>query len=512
MHTPSRNPPILIGIDQGTTGTTILAVDRHLNTLESWYGTHAQHRTGPNRLEHDPQEILNVVVAGVADVLKRLGKAADAGLVAGLANQGETVCVFDTHTGLPVHPAIVWSDTRGGERIEALTAADRRELHRITGLQPDSYFSAAKYAWLLEHVAEAAQARKQGHLALGTLDSWLIWKLTSDRRFITDASTASRTLLYDLQRGCWSDKAAGFMQLPTSSLARIVPSCGSLAMLGDPSWDGRTLDLRASLVDQPASLFGHGCWEPGQTKITYGTGCFMLMNSGAAVPSQETSLLCSVAWQRGEARTLMCDAGVYAAGSLIGWLQKNCEWVSRAEQLDEIVATAGPDEDLAFVPCLDGLAAPHWRRDAKGMLTGLTLATRPADIIRAALDGIAQQIVDIADCALPLMPQGIPNLRVDGGLSGCRYLMQKQADLLGIPVYVSENRERTALGAAAMAGLAAGVWTPDELLGLLRGLPAITYTPRIDAATRTKERCRWHQAVGQVLKAADFSRQGTLNG
>jgi len=440
------------------------------------------------------------VIEGVASVLKELGAEAKHVVGIGLANQGETVCAWDINTGQALYNAIVWSDARGNEQIDSVSDEQKQRLREITGLEPDCYFSAAKMLWMLENVPEVRKALEENRLAIGTLDSWLIWRLSGEQVYVTDHSTASRTMLYDLGKGKWSAEAAKIMGLPRLPLAEIVPSCGQIAELTHECWGGTRLGLRASLVDQPAALFGHGCWQENQAKMTYGTGCFILVNSGDKITSENKGLLRSVAWHLAGKNTLMQDGGVYAVGSLIGWLEHNCEWVRKAEHIDEMLADNEPGGDLIFVPCMDGLSAPYWRRDARGMLVGLSLATKPTDIIRAAVDGIAHQVADIIEC----VPAELATVRADGGLSACKYLMQRQADLLGVEINVSKNREMTALGAAAMAGLGTGVWPAETLLELIHHIPTEKYTPRVGVQERQSQRQRWRKAIELVLTAANI--------
>jgi glycerol kinase len=517
-ETQGQKKSLILGIDQGTTGTTVLAFDSSLHVAASWYGQHRQLRPGQGLLEHDPEEILEAVVEGVRCVLNDLGQDRDQVAAVGLANQGETVCAWDGHTGQPLYNAIVWSDSRGSEQIEALTQDQRDRLMALTGLQPDSYFSAPKIAWLLKNVPEIRQAltespaeARDARLRMGTLDTWMIWKLSSRQVYFTDASTASRTMLYELTHGQWSEEAGKLIGLPPLPLAKIGPSYGPIATLSHEAWPVDSLPLLASLVDQPAALFAHGCWKPGQAKATYGTGCFFLMNTGQTPLAERNGLTASVAWDV-DGLTYMLDGAVYAAGSIIEWLRKDLRWINDAHQIDEMLSNPPARrprleqvrDGLFFVPTLDGLSGPHWRRDVRGFITGLTLATGPADIIRAALDGVAHQVTDLVECIPSTAGLRLKELRVDGGLSACDYLMQKQADLLGKPVRASKNREMTALGAAAMAGLATGVLSQQELLRLLGDLTGRTYRPQISTQQRLQERTTWQRAVRVAMSAAEI--------
>ncbi len=494
----------MIGIDQGTTGTTIVAVNKNLDILSLWQRNHDQHRPAPGLLEHDAEEILQAVVDGLGRVLRELGSDARRVVSAGLANQGETVCAWDTATGKAIGNAIVWSDSRGTEEIESLSDEQTERLRSIAGLQADSYFSAAKIKWMMSHMPEVSQAMNDGKLGIGTLDTWLIWKLSHGKSYVTDASTASRTMLYDINNGAWSEEARSIMGLPNLPLAAVGSSCGPMATLSHPDWPVKSAELYASLVDQPAALFASGCWRPGEAKATYGTGCFLLIASGRCIPPKRRGLTASVAWDLGDGPAYMMDGAVYAAGSIIEWFERDCGWIRNAREIDDMLRASRQSDALVFVPTFDGLSAPRWDRNVRGFLSGITLSTGPAEIIRAALDGIAHQVADLVDCMRQTF--SLNELRVDGGLTECEYLMQRQADLLGVPVRVCANPEMTALGAAAMAGLGAGLWTADELAEKLRNLPSRLYHPKIEKQTREVERRRWQRAVGLAVEASKLSR------
>jgi len=491
----------MIGVDQGTTSTTIIAVDKNLDMLSLWQRNHAQHRPAAGLLEHDPAEILQAVVEGLKSVMQEIGS--DRIVCVGLANQGETVCAWDTTTGAPVGNAIVWSDSRGTEEIESLDDVQSERLRSITGLHPDSYFSAAKIKWMLSHVPEISQAMADERLGIGTLDTWLIWKLSRGGSYVTDASTASRTLLYDINTGTWSEEARSILDLPDLPLAAVGSSCGSIASLSHPDWPVKSVELSASVVDQPAALFANGCWHSGEAKANYGTGCFLLMNHGNRIPTNLSGLTTSVAWDLGDGPVYMIDGAVYAAGSIIEWFERDCGWINEPREIDDLLNASRQNDGVVFVPTFDGLSAPHWDRKVRGFLSGMSLSTGPADIIRASLDGIAHQVADLVNC----ISVSLEELRVDGGLTECEYLMQRQADLLGIPVRVCANSEMTALGAATMAGLAAGLWTADELAERLRALPSRLYQPKIEERTRERERRRWHRAVELAVRASKLSTQ-----
>ena len=503
-----KNNKLIIGVDQGTTGTTVVAVNASLNIISSWSRQHTQHRPGPGLLEHLPSEIVEAVVEGVRSVLEDLGKDRGDVTAIGLANQGETVCAWDTKTGQSLHNAIVWADARGGNYIDRLTSSQSDRLAAITGLQPDTYFSAPKLAWMMENCPDIHQALEHDRLGIGTLDSWIIWKLSGGHVYSTDVSTAARTMLFDISEEQWSDEALAMFGLENLPKPAACLSCEHIADLSHKSWPIAPIPLFASVVDQPAALFAHGCWELGQVKATYGTGCFLLMNTGSSLVTDKNGLTASIAWDIGDGPAYMLDGAVYAAGSIIEWIKNDLGWIDTVEQIDPMVAGSSADNAPIFVPTLDGLSAPHWDRNVKGMITGLTLSVKPADIVRAALDGIAHQVADLMQVMQQTVDSSIDDLHVDGGLSASDYLMQKQADLLGLPVAVATTSEMTALGAAAMASLGAGITTREDLRQSLSELPRKTFHPAISSQQRFKERSKWKDAIQLALSAGEKFSSG----
>ena len=507
-----KNNKLIIGVDQGTTGTTVVAVDSSRQIIGSWSRQHTQYRPGPGLLEHSPSEIVEAVVEGVRSVLEDLGKDRANVAAIGLANQGETVSAWDTKTGESLHNAIVWADTRGGKFIDRLTGSQSDRLAAITGLQPDTYFSAPKLAWMMENCPDIHQALKHDRLGIGTLDSWIIWKLSGGRVYSTDVSTAARTMLFDISAGQWSGEALALFGLDNIPKPATSLSCEHIADLSDKSWPVEPIPLFASVVDQPAALFAHGCWRPGQVKATYGTGCFLLMNTGSNIVTEKNGLTASIAWDIGDGPVYMLDGAVYAAGSIMEWIKNDLGWIETVEQIDSMVAAASADNPPIFVPTLDGLSAPHWDRNAKGMIAGLTLSVKPADIVRAALDGIAHQVADLMQVMQQTVDSSIDQLHVDGGLSASAYLMQKQADLLGLPVAVATTSEMTALGVAAMASLGAGITTREELRQSLSELPRKTFHPAISPQQRIEERSKWKDAVQLAQSAGETFSSGESDG
>jgi glycerol kinase len=414
---------VILAIDQGTTGTTCLVVDEDLTVLRRAYAELPQHYPRPGWVEHDPDEIWASVLAAVEQV--GLG-----GVEAiGITNQRETTVLWERATGRPVAPAIVWQDRRTADRCRGLDAALIRER---TGLVPDPYFSATKLEWLLrEHPADG--------LAFGTVDSWLVWRLTRGAVHATDATNASRTMLCSLTTLDWDDELLALFGVDSGLLPRIVPSG---AEVGQAQLDGLSVPIRGIAGDQQAALFGQGCHGPGEGKVTYGTGSFVLVHTGTAAPEPPHGLLATAA-----ADGYALEGAVLASGAAIQWLRDGLGLLADAAESEALARSVDSTGGLAFVPALAGLGSPWWDPDARGLVSGITRGTTRAHVVRAALEAIAHQVADVVD-ALPERPTV---LRADGGAAGNGFLMQLQADLLDLPLEVAAEPETTALGAAALA-------------------------------------------------------------
>jgi glycerol kinase len=421
---------LILAIDQGTTATTCLVVDEELRIAGRASRELRQYFPRPGWVEHDADEIWETVVAAAAAAL------ADARLSAGelaaiaITNQRETTVLWDRRTGRPVARAIVWQDRRTAERCAALDPALIRER---TGLVPDPYFSATKLEWLL-----AAHGTRDG-LAFGTIDSWLVWRLTRGARHVTDATNASRTLLYSLAAGGWDDELLALFGVDRSLLPEIV---GSRDEVGEAEVLGARVPVRGLAGDQQASLYGHGCREPGEAKATYGTGSFVLVHTGADASAAPHGLLRTAA-----ADGFALEGAVLVAGAALQWLRDGLGILADAAESEALAASVDDSNGVVFVPALAGLGSPWWDAGARGLIAGLTRGTSRAHLVRAALEAIAHQVADVVDA----LPGGVRALRADGGASGNRLLMQLQADLLGVPVVVAADRDTTALGAAALA-------------------------------------------------------------
>ncbi len=431
---------MLLAIDQGTTGTTCLVVDDGLAVRGRGYRELRQHFPQPGWVEHDAEEIWASVVETMSAALTDAGVRASELRGVGITNQRETVVVWDRASGAPVAPAIVWQDRRTAEACARLPFDLIRER---TGLVPDPYFSASKIAWLLEHAVSSPQG-----LAAGTIDTWLIWKLTGGAVHATDPTNASRTLLCALDTLEWDDQLLELFGVPRDLLPRIVPSSGTL---GEAQIGGVSVPIAGVAGDQQAALFGQACLAPGQSKVTYGTGCFLLVNDGGRSDPPPHGLLRTAAAQPG---TYALEGSVFVAGAALQWLRDGLGVLVDAGESERLAAQLPGNEGVYFVPALTGLGSPRWNPDARGLICGITRGTGRAHLARAALEAIAYQVRDVVDA----IPGGVSGLRADGGAAANAWLMQFQADLLGLPVEVAAEREMTAIGAAALAGVGVGVW------------------------------------------------------
>lgn len=442
----------LLGIDQGTSGTTVVALDEGLKPIASSSRSVTSVRAAPGQVEQDPWHVLNTVVESTGDVLNRIGPEH---VIGGIAHQGETILAWHRRTLEPLTNAIVWSDRRATVVVERLRRCGLvAEIQTRSGLQLDPYFCAAKYSWLLETRPDLA--RLGDDLALSTLESWLATKLGGDDS--TDVGTASRTQLVELGEGSWSAELLKCFDIEERFLSPIAHSLGYRGSLDNDSWNG-SIDLWSSAVDQPVALFGNGCLDPGDLKVTYGTGAFLVANLGTTKPAPVSTLVPSVGWSDQSGPVFIVDGGVLSAGSSLAWLeQMGVDIGPEAQQRVESL-----DSHVHVLPAFDGLGAPHWDRCTTATIAGLTSSTTPDDLLKGFLDAIAFRVAEIVEAYLEAGFPRPESLTVDGGLSQSRHLVQRQADILDIPVAVGPSPEATALGAAMMAGVAAGDISADDV-------------------------------------------------
>jgi glycerol kinase len=488
---------LVLGVDQGTTSTRACVMDGAGRTLSAAQRPHRQVYPREGWVEHDADEIWENVRRTILEATESASAGSRLAGV-GIANQGETVVAWDRESGRPLAPAIVWQDTRTQDEMDRMArdpVASRR-VRETTGLSADPYFSASKIRWLLDHVPEARPLAEAGRLCAGTLDAWMIWKLTAGASFVTDASTAARTLLFDihaLRYDPWLLERFGIPADVLPAVRRSDEGMGVVRGLG-PAVDGTP--IVAGLVDQPAALLGQGCLAAGQAKATYGTGCFVYVNTGASPRPSAHGLLTTIAWQRDTGTTYALDGGVFAAGSVLEWLAR-LGLVSDPAEVDALLAaaTASPDE-VTCVPALAGLAAPYWDRAARASWLGMGLGSGRADLVRAALEGVACRVAQVVAAMEKDAGLSIGSLRVDGGLTACRALMQMQADLLGLPIEVAADAEATLRGVCFLAARAAGLWTEDEEIQRRRGRGRVV-EPRA-SSDRLARLARFERAVSLV--------------
>jgi glycerol kinase len=484
----------VVAVDQGTTGTTVLVVDGSGAVVASSYGEVAQSFPAPGLVEHDPEQIWAGVVALVAEALDTAGLAPGDVAGIGLTNQRETAVVWDRATGTPLHRAIVWQDRRTAELCRRLAADGAGELvSSRTGLLLDSYFSATKIAWILDHVDGARARAARGGICAGTIDSWLVWKMTGGRVHATDVTNASRTLLMDLAGARWDEELCALFDVPTEVLPSIRPSAHVFGECTAELLAGRSVPVAAVVGDQQAALFGQACFAPGQTKNTYGTGSFVLQHVGAVPPVERGPLVATVACTLDGAPTeYALEGSIFATGAAVQWLRDGLGIVESAAETEALAASLDSNDDVWFVPALAGLGAPLWDSSARGLLIGTTRGTTRAHVARAALEAIAYQSRDVLE-AMAGPGYDVGELRVDGGGSVNSWLMQFQADIAGVAVDVAARRESTGLGAAFAAGIATGLWNGRDEVGALRS-SARRYEPRMGHATREALYARWLEA------------------
>ena len=491
--------PLVLAIDQGTTGSTVLLIDRAGRVRGRGYAELPQHFPRPGWVEHDGREIWDSVRTAIARSLVN-GRARRTQIAAiGITNQRETALVWDRESGRPVARAIVWQDRRTAERCAQLKRRGlETDVRKRTGLVLDPYFSATKLEWLLKSDAALRARARSGRLAFGTVDSWLLWKLTAGRVHATDPTNASRTMLYHIGQQRWDARLLDLFGVPASLLPRVSPSSGEFGRTQGLPLLPEGIPIAGIAGDQQAALFGQGCVAPGQSKNTYGTGCFLLLHTGGKRVASRAGLLTTVACgPRGEPAYAL-EGSVFIAGAALQWLRDGLEILKRAGDSEAIARRVGDTVGVVLVPAFVGLGAPYWRPDVRGALFGLTRGTTRTHLIRAALESLAFQTRDLVEAMAKDAGRRVTRLRVDGGAAANDLLMQYQSDLLGIPVERPEVIETTALGAGLLAGLGVGLWTSHRELDRGRRVERV-FTPREPKAWREREYAHWHRAVRALL-------------
>ena len=487
----------ILTLDQGTTSSRALVLDQAARVVATAQREFRQIFPQPGWVEHDALEIWQTQLAVAREALAKAAIQADQICAIGIANQRETTILWDRRTGQPVAPAIVWQDRRTAAACDRLRAQGHAGLiQRKTGLVLDAYFSGTKLAWLLDHTPGARARAEAGELAFGTVDSWLIWQLSGGRHHVTDVSNASRTLLFNVHTLAWDPALLRLFRIPAAVMPQVRPSSGVLAET-DAACLGAVLPIAGVAGDQQAATFGQACFAPGMAKNTYGTGCFMLMNTGQTAVASRHQLITTVAWQGPAPACYALEGSVFMAGATVQWLRDGLQMIRDAHEVEALAASVEDTGDVYLVPAFAGLGAPDWDGHARGALVGMTRGTTRAHIARAALEAICLQSADVfqamaQDSGLPLQ-----ELRVDGGASRNNLLMQMQADVLGVPVVRPTNTETTALGAAFLAGLAVGVWCGAQDIAACWQVDR-RFEPRSSAAWREAKRVRWRESVARA--------------
>jgi len=449
--------PLIAAIDQGTTGTTVLFLDSGENVVGRGYKEIPQSYPAPGLVEHDPQAIWDSVLAAWGQASAMVGADHQVAAI-GITNQRETVVLWDRATGKPVSPALVWQDRRTSAACEKLRQdGHEAKLQEITGLLVDPYFSATKLAWLLQSDPNILMRAERGELAFGTIDSFLVWRLSGGRTHITDASNAARTQLFDIRSGVWSEELCALFGIPKALLPTVTPCTGNLALTHGVPGIADGIVITGMAGDQQAALFGQGCVTAGDAKCTFGTGSFLLMNIGSSPVASRNRLLTTVAWTANGTTQYALEGGAFVCGALVQWLRDGLGIIERTADIEALAASVPDSGGVTIVPAFTGLGAPHWQPDARGLITGLTRGTVKGHIARAALEAMAFQNVDIVRAMEADAGQSINVLRVDGGATANTLLMQIQADAMGTPLERPSLIETTALGAARLASVGAGL-------------------------------------------------------
>src|SRR3954449_1890636 len=477
----------VLAIDAGTTGGTALVVGEDGGVLSRGYREFAQLFPRPGWVEHEPDDIWTATVAACREALAGTDEQPTC---IGITDQRETAVVWDRRTLHSPRPAIVWQDRRTTGICDRLRS-DEARVTELTGLRHDPYFTGTKYAWLAEHEPRVWSGVRDGALALGTVDSYVITRLTGGAAHVTDPSNASRTLLYDLEKGAWSDELCDVFDVPSSALPEVVPSSGVVGTTDPDSFLGLELPIAGIAGDQQAALFGQACYSPGMSKCTYGTGSFVLTNTSDTPVRSDAGLLTTVAWDIGDGLVYALEGAIFVTGAAVQWLRDGLGIIGHAAESEPLARTVDDSGGVVFVPALTGLGAPHWDPDARGTIIGITRGTTRAHIVRATLEAIAFEIRDVVDVMTRDAGVDLPELSVDGGAAANDLLCELQAAQLQVPVRRPQVAETTALGAAFLAGLATGVWTDtDELRATWQLDRRFEPGPRDDAAY-----ARWQEGV-----------------
>lgn len=487
----------ILSLDQGTSSSRAVIFDRFQNPIGMEQFEFPQYYPSPGWVEHNPEEIWETQYTAAVTLLKRMRIEPERIAAIGITNQRETSVVWDRETGRPIYNAIVWQDRRTAEICEKLRKDGYEDyIRNSTGLIIDSYFSATKLSWILKNVPGAMNLAAKGSLAFGTIDSWLIWKLTGGKVHVTDTSNASRTMLYDITRKCWDEKLLAALDIPFTILPNVTPSSGILGHTMEGLFGKVEIPIAGIAGDQQAALFGQRCYEPGEVKNTYGTGCFMLMNTGKQPVHSSSGLLTTIAWSIGSETTYALEGSIFIAGAAIKWLRDGLKIVKKASDSEEIALSVQDCQGVYVVPAFTGLGAPYWDMYARGAILGLTQGVTDKHIIRATLESLAYQSRDIIGLMESDSQIKLKSLKADGGASANAFLMQFQADMLNVDVVCPLSPEATALGVAILAGLAVNFYNQNELNINKPG--SKIYKPNMTHQKRDELYTGWLKAVNKV--------------
>jgi len=484
----------VLALDQGTTSSRAAVFDAtgELRAIAQRETTQVYPQSG--WVEQDPLEIWRTQLECAQRALASAGARATDIAAIGITNQRETTIVWDRESGAPLSNAIIWQDRRTAAMCDKLKAQGLEALFQgRTGLVLDAYFSGTKLRWILDHIEGARARAEAGSLCFGTVDSWLIWQLTGGSQHITDATNAARTLMFNVHTGDWDDKLLGLLGVPRAVLPKVV-GCSEVSAYALPEWFGASIPIAGVAGDQHAALFGQRCVVPGMVKNTYGTGCFMLMNTGERPVDSTHGLITTLAWQLGPLKSYALEGSIFIAGAAIQWLRDGLGLIHSSSEIDSLASAVSDNGGVYLVPAFAGLGAPHWDPYARGALLGLTQGSTAAHLARATLESIAYQTADILDAMQADSGIGLKELRVDGGATQSNLLMQFQADVLGVPVIRPHLLESTAMGAAYLAGLAVGFWkSTEDLDGHWK--PERVFEPQMPSGERERLKATWRQAV-----------------
>lgn len=490
-----------LGLDQGTTGTAALLFDEKWNQVTMGYQEVTQFYPQPGWVEHDGEELYQTLLISTQRALKNIGASANEIKCIGIDNQGETIILWDKKTGKPIYPAIVWQDRRTSAQVDDLNANYNDLFYGKTGLKLDAYFGATKIKWVLENVANAKDLLKQHRLAAGSLDTWFIWKLTGGKEFVTDCVTASRTCLMNIKDLCWDSEILELLDIPLEILPEIRENATLFGKTDPNEFFGASIPISGSIVDQQAALLGQGCYQFGDVKTTYGTGCFMLMNTGEKPQQNAGGLLSTLALVHKGKPSFALDGGIYIAGAAIKWLKNGLKIIKNSCQADKLANSINDNGGVYFVPAFTGLAAPYWDSYARGMIIGITAGCTDAHIARATLEATAYQVKDVFDIISNISGTAIKSMRADGGSTASTFLMQFQADLLGIPIEIPVITETTCLGAAFLAALGIEeISSLEEMSKLWKR--EVSYEPKMSEDQRMYLLDQWHRAVERAREWA----------